>query len=290
MKWTALLATIALAGGSYSATVSGQIIGKVTLDGEAPEPKEINMAAADPKCAAIHANPIFEESIVVGDKNELANVVVSIKAPEGKPLKGTAPKEPVIVDQKGCQYVPHVVALMVGQEVVVKNSDPVAHNVHSITIDNVEFNFQQGQKGAENKVGNKIKTAERFGIKCDIHPWMYVHVNAFEHPFFAVSNEKGEFSIPTKGLPDGAYNLEIWHEKLAPEPITQEIEIKGGKAKVEEIKMPATGPAARADDVKATAKLTSAVKTVGPECCAVQSKAQVIAAASAKAKQKEPVR
>jgi hypothetical protein len=280
----ALLAAVGLSAGLFAASASAQVTGKVLLDGEAPEPQQINMAA-DAKCAAAHPNPVLDETIVVGDKKELAGVVVSIKAPEGKELKGEAPKEPAVLDQKGCQYVPHVIAMMVGQDLIIKNSDDFLHNVHSLAIDNEPFNFGQprkDEKGA-NK-GKTVKTAERFVVKCDVHPWMNAQVNAFEHPFFAVSNEKGEFSIPTKGLPDGSYTLEIWHEKLATEPLTQEIEVKGGKAKVADIKVPAD--AAKADagtnaDVKLASAEEKACKASGGACCAAKSKAQAIASAAA---------
>jgi hypothetical protein len=285
MKLTALLSAAALAAGLClaSSSASAQITGTVKIDGKAPEPQQINMAA-NPQCAAGHPNPVLEESVVVGDNGELANVVINIKAPEGKELKGEAPKTPVVLDQKGCQYTPHVVAMMVGQDLVIKNSDAFLHNVHSLAIDNQPFNFGQptvDQKGANR--GKDVKTAERFAVKCDVHPWMMAHVNAFEHPFFAVTDDKGKFSIPTKGLEDGTYTLEIWQEKLAPEPITQEIEVRGGKAEVAEIKIPANANA-RADDVNADVKLASAEKKADSACCTTKSKAQAIASAAAAAK------
>jgi hypothetical protein len=286
MKLTALLSAAALSAGlclATASTASAQITGTVKLDGPAPEPQQINMAA-NPQCAAAHPNPVLEESIVAGDNGELANVVVSVKAPEGKELKGDVPKDPVVLDQKGCQYVPHVVAMMVGQDLVIKNDDNFLHNVHSLAIDNTPFNFGQptkDQKGASR--GKDIKTAERFPVKCDVHPWMMAHVNVFEHPFFAVSNEKGEFSIPTKGLEDGTYTLEIWQEKLAPEPLTKEITVKGGKATVEEIKIPAKA-AALGNSVEGAAKLASAKTGETKSCCTPKSKAQAIASAAAAAK------
>jgi hypothetical protein len=283
MKLTALLSTAAVSAGLCLAasTASAQITGTVKLDGQAPEPAQINMAA-NPQCAAAHPNPVLEETIVAGNNGELANVVVNVKAPEGKQLKGDLPKDPVVLDQKGCQYVPHVVAMMVGQDFVIKNDDNFLHNVHSLAIDNTPFNFGQptkDEKGASR--GKDIKTAERFQVKCDVHPWMLAHVNAFEHPFFAVTNEKGEFSIPTKGLEDGTYTIEIWQEKLAPEPITKEITVKGGKATVEEIKIPAKA-AAQGNAVEGEAKLASAKTGETKSCCTPKSKAQAIASAAKK--------
>src|SRR5919107_6164559 len=123
MKLTALLSAAALAAGvCLASSASAQVTGTVKLDGQAPEPQQINMAA-NAQCAAAHPNPVLEESIVAGAGGELANVVVSLKAPEGKELKGQAPTTPVVLDQKGCQYSPHVVAMMVGQPLIIKNSD-----------------------------------------------------------------------------------------------------------------------------------------------------------------------
>lgn len=283
MKLTSLFYSAAAASVLWLASpASAQVTGKVLLEGQAPDPAQLNMAA-DPKCQAAHPNPVLDESIIVGPGNELANVVINIKAPEGKKLEGPVPKEAVTIDQKGCQYVPHVVGMVVGQQLILKNSDPIPHNVHSVALDNDQFNIGQTQKGQENKVGDKIKVAERFMIKCDIHPWMSVQVNAFKHPFFAISNDKGEFSIPTKGLADGKYEIEIWHEKLAAEPMTQEIEVKDGKAKVEDIKLPVTNANAAANapaDMKLASATEKVCKTEGA-CCKIMSKAQAIADASA---------
>ncbi len=285
MKSTAFFSAAAFCAALCVASMaSAQVTGKVVLDGAAPEPQQINMGA-DPKCAAAHPNPVLDESIVVGDGGELANVVVSVKAAEGKELKGDVSKEPVVLDQKGCQYVPHVVAMQIGQGLIVKNSDDFLHNVHSLPLDNpTQVNFGQPRKDEKGKdIGKTITVAERFIIKCDVHPWMTAQVNAFDHPFFAVSNEKGEFSIPTKGLENGTYTLEIWHEKLAGEPMTQEIEVTDGKATVEEIKIPAN-VAALGDDVNADVKLASAeeeaCKTSGGACCAAKAKAEALVAAA----------
>ena len=284
MKLHALFAAAAMSVGLCAGGASAQITGTVLLDGEAPEPQEINMAA-DAKCAAAHADPVLDESIVAGEKGELANVVVSIAAPEGKELKGEIPKEPAVLDQIGCQYTPHVIALMVGQEFIVKNSDPFLHNVHSLPLDNPGVNFGQPNKDPGKKMTNSIKVAERFIVKCDVHPWMLAHVNAFEHPFFAVTKEDGTFSIPTKGLEDGTYTLEIWHEKLAAEPITQEIEVKDGKATVEEIKIPADAAEARADEAEGDVQLAAAVEDKacksGGACCEAKAKAKAAQVAKA---------
>ncbi|MGH7180034.1 MAG: carboxypeptidase regulatory-like domain-containing protein [Tepidisphaeraceae bacterium] len=205
-----------------------QITGKVMLDGKAPDAREIDMKGV-PDCAKLHADPVFEETIVAGDKGELKNVVISIKTDDPSSLGGEAPKTPAVLDQKGCTYEPHVLAVMVGQEMKVKNDDPFLHNVHSLANNNPNFNFGQPNKDEGKKVDSP-KVAENFKIKCDVHPWMGAYVAVFEHPFFAVSGDDGSFTIPGT-LPDGEYAVTAWHESLG----TQEgkVTVSGGKGTVE---------------------------------------------------------
>ena len=270
-NWT--LACAASAGlCCFSTAAFAQVTGKVVLDGEPPQRATINMAA-NAQCAAAHANPVLEETVIVGDNKELANVVVSIKDDEGK-LKGPAPKEPVKIDQKGCMYTPHVVAMMSGQSLVFTNSDPFLHNVHGLPIDNAPFNFAQPNVDKAGKAVNPSpKVPERFSVKCDVHPWMLSHVNVFEHPYFAVTNEKGEFTIP-KGLPDGNYTLVFWHEKWG-EQEGPEVEVKGGAGKLEEdfsYKQEAAAAPAKVAPVL-TVKLASADNTAAVQAAAKDAKA-----------------
>jgi plastocyanin len=135
--------------------------------------------------------------------------VVYVK--DGGKLGGAAPTTPVELDQKGCVYVPHVVTVMVGQELKAKNSDGFLHNVHGLAKDNGEFNFPQQQKGQENKI-DATKAAETYKVKCDVHPWMSAWAAVLTHPYYAVTGKDGKFSIPN--LPPGTYEIEAWHEKL----------------------------------------------------------------------------
>src|SRR5687767_14457195 len=226
------LAVAALALAAFTAPVSADITGTVNLDGAAPKMNDVDMSGVK-ECAAQHADPVTEQTVVADDKGNLANVIVAIKKEEGKDLPGEAPSEPAVLDQKGCMYEPHALALMAGQEMVVKNSDAFLHNVHALSTVNPPFNFGQPTK---DEVGKKLgpdapKAAEYFRVKCDVHPWMSAYIGVFEHPFFAVTKEDGTYEIKTDGLPDGEYMLTFWHEKFASEtPIEEKIEIKGGKA------------------------------------------------------------
>jgi plastocyanin len=248
------ITALALSAGMCSASF-GQVTGKVTLKGKAPEMAEIAGIKNAPDCAKMHKDPVFEETVITGDKGELANVVVSVKVPEGKDL-GTTPTTPVMIDQKGCVYSPHVVAVAVGQPVTVKNSDSTLHNVHSLAIDNPAFNFGQptvGQKKIE-----PFKTEENFKIKCDVHPWMACWVRVVNNPYFAVtsSDDKaiGTYSIDAKGLPDGEYTFVAWHEKYGTQE--QKGKVAGGKAVVDftfDTEKKAAAPAAKELKVSTTA-------------------------------------
>ncbi len=262
MKPRIWMLALAVSAGLCSVSF-GQIKGTVKFDGTAPEPAEVDMAAIK-ECAEQHPDGIFDESLVVTD-GKLQNVVVSIKPAEGAELKGELPKTPLKIDQKGCQYVPHVAAMMAGQEFIVANSDPFLHNVHSLALDNPAFNFGQPTVDPGKKM-EPMKVEERFKIKCDVHPWMAVFVNVFSHPFFAVSKEDGTFEVPTAGLADGKYTLVAWHETLGEQEA--QVEVKDGKA---DATFSFKAEAAAAEPVKGSVEVTLAAAQTSAEpkkaCC-----------------------
>ena len=131
MKVRSILSAAALAVG-LATFAHADVNGKVTYEGKAPAMKKINMGTV-PACANQHPQGVTEETLVVGKNKELANAVVSLKNP---PAGGKVPSTAAVLDQKGCQYHPHVLAVMIGQEVKVKNSDPFLHNVHGMPEDN----------------------------------------------------------------------------------------------------------------------------------------------------------
>ncbi len=212
---------------ALTGAASGQITGKVKLDGKAPEPKQIDMRGV-PECAKLHADPVYEENVVAGENGELANVVVFIKTDDPSSLGGEIPKQPAVIDQSGCTYVPHVLAMMVGQELKVKNSDPFLHNVHSLAQQNPSFNFGQPNKDPGTPVDSP-KVAENIKVKCDVHPWMGMWIIVLEHPFFAVTGDDGAFTIPGNP-PDGDHTLVVWHEKYGVQEV--QVSVSGGKGAV----------------------------------------------------------
>jgi hypothetical protein len=226
MQKAVWLSAVALAAAlGVVSTARADITGKVTLDGAAPEAKEIDMSGVK-ECADKHADPVYEETVVADDKGNLANVIVYIKTDDASALGGEPPKDPVTLDQEGCMYKPHVLSMTTGQDLIVKNSDPFLHNVHSLATVNPAFNFGQPNKDPGKKA-DAPKAAEIFRVKCDVHPWMSAYIGAFEHPFHAVTKENGTYTIKGK-LPDGDYTLVAWHEKLGESE--QQISVKDGKA------------------------------------------------------------
>lgn len=190
-----------------STTFAGTLSGKVGYQGRKPPQRPLKMDA-DQGCMKKHSSPVFSETVVVNDNDSLRNVFVYVK--EGLPAKDwPAPSEPVVMDQNGCQYSPHVMGVQVGQTFRVKNSDGLLHNVHALPKINSSFN-----KAMPATVTEADYTFDKpefmFKIKCDVHPWMGAWVSVMEHPFFAVTGDDGSYTL--EGLPDGTYTIEAWHE------------------------------------------------------------------------------
>jgi plastocyanin len=211
---------------------TGTISGKVVLTGKPPTPKKIK-TDADPVCASAHKDdPLMSEEVVtkdVGGENRLQYAVVYISSAVGG--KFEAPKEAVTIDQNGCHYVPHVLALVVGQSLKIRNSDPTMHNIHSLPQVNKEFNFGQNKAGAE-ETKTFDQPEKKIKFKCDVHPWMGAWAYVFDHPFFAVTREDGTFEI--KNVPAGTHTLTISHEKY--EDITLSVTVEDGKTAVADAK------------------------------------------------------
>jgi plastocyanin len=189
--------------------VAGSITGTALYDGKVPALKPLAVAA-EPMCAKKHPT-VPNEMLVLGSGNTMANVVVRVVSglPAGKTYP--APTAPVTMDQVGCQYVPHVIGLQVGQPFKVLNSDGVLHNVHALPKVNKPFNMAMPPTRKE-ATESFAKEEGMFVVKCDVHPWMQSYVGVFSHPFFAVTGADGKYTI--KDLPAGTYEVEAWHERL----------------------------------------------------------------------------
>ena len=185
----------------------GSVSGLVNFDGQPPKPRKIDMSQ-DPACAKAGGNAMTETVAAEGGK--LANVYVYVKEGLGNYQYETA-KEPVELDQEGCRYRPHVIAVMTGQPIRILNSDPTTHNIHPTPKTNREWNESQPPKG-EPLTKEFAREEVMLPVKCNQHPWMKMFVNVSKHPFFAVTGADGKFEI--KGLPPGEYTLAAVHETL----------------------------------------------------------------------------
>lgn len=212
-------ATAQAGGGAAPAAVSpdaATVAGLVRLEGAVPPAGVIQMGA-DPTCQQQHPTPAKSQEVVAGPGGELANVFVYVKDFKGS---APAPSGSAVLDQKGCQYIPHVTGVQVGQTLEIKNSDPTLHNVHAMPKINKEFNEGQPVQGmVSKKKFDKPEVMVRF--KCDVHPWMSSYLGVMAHPYFGVSNDGGTFNIAN--LPPGTYTLEAWHEKFGTQ--TQQVTV-----------------------------------------------------------------
>ncbi len=221
--WMKLAAAVGAVGlGAGAALADGTVKGKINFDGKMAKPKVVRVST-DAFCVQAHqSEPLLAETYVFNfEKSTLCNVVVWVKGPVSGNFE--VPSKPVVIDQVGCQYIPHVVGTMVGQTVEMHNSDDTAHNLKFTSEKNGQFNEGQPVKGMVKDV--KFSNPETgMHLACNVHNWMNAHIFAFDHPFFAVSDENGEYEI--KGLPAGKYTLTVWHEFDKFSPVQEEIEVE----------------------------------------------------------------
>jgi len=216
------IAVLAAAAMAVAAPGSGTVSGKVTYEGTPAKQKPIDMSK-EPSCAKEHATPITTEGVVTGAGNTLENVVVYISA--GAPDGATAPAQAVTVTQKGCQYVPHLVALQVNQELKIVNEDQTSHNIHPLAKSNREWN--KSQPPGSPAISEKFDKEEFIAVKCNIHPWMHSTFAVLKTSHYSVTANGGAFTLPN--LPPGKYTISAWHESYGTQ--TQDVTITGSETK-----------------------------------------------------------
>jgi len=203
-------------GGGNAVPLTATLKGKISFEGTAHTPKKIS-TSSDPGCKN---NDLVSEEIVVSDGG-LENVILYVSGGlEGK--KFPPSKEPVVLNQQGCHYIPHALTIQVGQPLKIVNDDDTAHNIHAWAEINTPFNESQSSKGVEN-----VKTFDKeevlLPVRCDVHNWMNAFIGVFNHPLSAVSKKGGAYEMK---LPAGTYEITAEHEKLGKQ--TQMVTVTDG--------------------------------------------------------------
>jgi plastocyanin len=198
------------------------ITGKVDFVGTPPKPMKVSMNKEATCNTYNNQHPHYVDSVVVNPNHTLKYVFVYVKSGLPANMTFTPPSTQVTLDQQHCWYEPHVLGVMVGQPINVINSDVgVLHNIHFLPKLNPPVNFGQPGPQPGSPPPSKIVTfnkPEIIPVKCDVHSWMHAYVGVFPNPYFAVTNDKGEFTI--KNLPPGTYTLEAWQEQYGTKDIT----------------------------------------------------------------------
>ena len=210
-------------GGESPADAPGSLKGEVKFEGAAPKPVRIDMSQ-DPLCAKAHSTPATTEDIVAEANGALANVVVYVSEGLGS-ATFQPPEQAAVLEQKGCQYRPHVLAMQTHQKLDVINSDETTHNIHPMPANNREWNMTQPHGVPLEQTFAREEIA--IPVKCNVHPWMRGYIAVFKHPYFAVTDKNGGFEI--KNLPPGSYTITAWQEKLGTQ--SQKITVGSGETK-----------------------------------------------------------
>jgi len=191
----------------------GTISGTVKFKGTAPAPKKLDVGKDKEVC---DKTPKSDQSLVVNNGN-LVNAVVTITdIKKGKKIE----TKKVTLDQKGCEYHPHVLAFPAGSTIEVLNPDGILHNIHSYSKVNPAFN--QAQPKFKKTLEVKVDKPEPVEVKCDVHGWMHGWLVATETPYVSVTDTSGNFKLTD--VPAGSYTVEVWHEKLGKS--TQKVTVK----------------------------------------------------------------
>ena len=227
-----LVATLLWPGVAIAATITGSVV----FAGKPPALKPLPMDA-EPVCHKKHGGkPGPNEALVLGSGGTMGNIIVWVS--KGLPAGKTwpAPKNPVVLDQDGCVYKPHVMGIMVGQTYRILNNDGILHNIHTLPKINPAFN--RGQPATVKEMTTSFPKPENmFQVKCDVHPWMSAYIGVFTHPFFSVTGTDGKFTIPD--LPAGTYELTAWHERLGTQ--TASITVAANETKTQGFKFAVPG-------------------------------------------------
>jgi plastocyanin len=187
---------------------TGTVQVDVLFEGTPPAMQTLNMSSVS-ECTALHPGPVPAGDMLVAN-GRVQNAFVWVKDGLGNRVFAV-PEAPVVFDQRGCLYVPHVAGAQVDQTVEFHNSDSFLHNVHGSPKDSRGWNVALSRQGAERSI-----TVDRpevmIGVRCDLHPWMQAWLGVVDHPYFGVTGPDGRVTL--RNVPAGDYTIGVWHERF----------------------------------------------------------------------------
>lgn len=207
----------------------GNLIVTFQFDGDAPAAEAI---VADGQDAAVcnKENLVKEDLVVNADNGGIANVVgwLSVERgaepPAAHPSNEEAKQEPVVLDNVGCRFEPHMVLVQTGQTLIVKNSDDIGHNAKANLVKNIDQAFSDNlPAGKQNEYTFDNAESLPMIIECTAHKWMTARLFILDHPFVGKSDADGKLVIPN--LPVGKFTIRFNHEKAGN---LRDVEIAGG--------------------------------------------------------------
>jgi len=180
----------------------GAIKGKVTYTGSVPTRKIIPTKDQE-VCGGIREVP----QVLVGAGGGVLDAIVYLKeVPKGK--RWDKPKKTPTINNRKCNFEPHVQVMPAGMNLAILNSDPVLHNTHGFLIKATVFNVAMPKQGM--RVERPIRKPGIVRVECDAHGWMLAWIYAADNPYYAVTDKDGTFSIPA--VPPGEYTMVVWQE------------------------------------------------------------------------------
>lgn len=221
---------IAASGTAVSApSAGGTVAGTVTYLGAAPAPKKLQVTKDVAVCGQ---HDHFDESLVVGANKGIKNVIVSIQSVKGGKSLDALGTE-FVLDQKGCSYQPHVLIVPVNKPLQIMNDDGILHNIHTFSTKNPPTNMPQPK--FKKKMEKVFTVAENVPVKCDVHGWMSGWIMVVDHPYHAVTDASGKFTLTD--VPPGTYTVDFWQEALGSK--TAQVTVAAGGTATLDFKYPA---------------------------------------------------
>lgn len=189
-----------------SVPARAEIRGHVLFQGKAPTPRALDLSA-DPACLRLQDGPVRSPTVVNKDRVSDAFVYL-VDPPDGSHRAW----EPAELSLTRCSFSPRVFGMLVGQKLRVTNHDPTLHTVH---VKATAGGFLRSLPRKGQSVERRMRSPQiMVPIESRSHPWMRAYMGILAHPYFGVTDRKGAFSLPTEGLPDGKYQLRLWHPEL----------------------------------------------------------------------------